>query len=120
MAQKRAESSIITVSLNGTRIQQPVVKVQQAARIGHVGQAQGATKTMRDIIDDEQRRDWPASPMRPKVSERRKGIGFVGTPQRCPASFSLRRLASAPTALGTRPAVLLPRAARIARLLLTI
>ena len=60
------------------------------------------------------------NPYAPVGFRRRRSICCVGAPRRCLASPSSREcnskscaaLASAPAALGTRPTVLLPRAAR--------
>ena len=65
------------------------------------------------IVDDEQRRDRPQDPA-PFGFRRRRGICFVRAPRRCAmTSPASRRLASTPAALGTRPIVLSPRAARL-------
>ena len=48
------------------------------------------------IVEDEQRSDRRAIPMRSSDSGRRRGIRFVGAPRRCaPTSPASRRLASA-------------------------
>jgi hypothetical protein len=53
--------------------------------MGLAGGAQGARKRRcGDIVDDEQRSDHPAIPMRPVGSGRRGGICCVGAPRRCP------------------------------------
>ncbi len=65
------------------------------------------------IVDDEQRGDRPAIPMRPSGSGGAGGICSVGAPRRCTeTSPASRRLASAPAALGTRPLLILGRAPR--------
>ena len=61
------------------------------------------------------------NPYAPRGFRRLRSICSVGAPHRCPASPSSRErnskscaaLASAPAALGTRPIVLLPRAAKV-------
>ena len=64
------------------------------------------------IVDDEQRSDRPATPMRlgrcadpdPFGFRLGGGICCVGAPRRCvPTSPASRRLASAPAKPGTRP-----------------
>ena len=68
------------------------------------------------IVDDEQRSDRGATPMRPSGSGRCGGICGVGAPRRCtPTSPASRRLASAPAAPGTRPLLILGQAPRASR-----
>ena len=92
-----------------------MVKVQKAARMGLAGRAQGARRRRcGDIVDDEQRRDRPATPMRPKGSGGAWASAALTLLDDVTASPALRRLASAHAALGTQPSVLSPRAARCA------
>jgi hypothetical protein len=64
------------------------------------------------IVDDEQRSDRRATPMRPSGSGS-GGICGVGAPRRCTVtSPASRRLASAPAAPGTRPLLILGQAPR--------
>jgi hypothetical protein len=76
------------------------------------------------MVDDEQRRDWlgrcadpdPAIPMRSKDSGGAGASAALALLDDIPVSPASRRLASAPAALGTRPIVLSPRAARARRI----
>src|SRR5512143_2283128 len=81
--------------------------------MGLAGRAQDARRRRcGDIVDDEQRRDRPASPMRPKGSGGAWASAALALLDDVTTSPASRRLASAHAALGTRPFVLSPRAAR--------
>ncbi len=92
-----------------------MVKVQWVARIGLARQAQGARRSRCGTSSTTSNEEIARNPYAPKGFRRRRGICCVGAPQRCTTSPASRRLASAPAALGTRPAVLLPRAVRVER-----
>jgi hypothetical protein len=79
----------------------------------YCGQDQGARRRRcGDIVDDEQRRDCPQYLGRPKGSGAEGASAALALLDDIPVSPASRRLASAPPALGTRPIVLSPRAAR--------
>jgi hypothetical protein len=67
---------------------------------------------MRDIVDDEQRRDWRATPMRPMGSGGAWASAALALLDDVPASPASRRLASAHAALGTRHILILGQAPR--------
>ena len=79
--------------------------------MGLAGRAQGARRRRcGDIVDDEQRRDRPATPMRPKGSSgawTSAALALLDNAITLPAS---RRLASAHAALGTRHILILGQA----------
>jgi addiction module HigA family antidote len=77
------------------------------------GRAQGARKRRcGDIVDDEQRRDRPASPMRPKGSGGAWASASLVLLDNVPALPASHRLASAHAALGTRHILILGQAPR--------
>ncbi len=65
---------------------------------------------MRDIVDDEQRRDRRATPMRPMGSGGAWASAVLALLDDVPASPASRRLASAHAALGTRHILILGQA----------
>jgi hypothetical protein len=65
-----------------------------------------------DIIDNEQRRDCPQYLCAQRVPSAAGASAVLALLDDVPASPASRRLAAAPAALGTRPIVLSPRAAR--------
>ena len=71
--------------------------------MGLASRAQGARRRRcGDIVDDEQRRDRPATPMRPKGSGGAWASALLALLDNVPALPASRRLASAHAALGTR------------------
>jgi hypothetical protein len=67
---------------------------------------------MRDIVDDEQRRDWRATPMRTMGSGGAWASAALVLLDDVPASPASHRLASAHAALGTRHTLILGHAPR--------
>jgi hypothetical protein len=67
---------------------------------------------MRDIVDDEQRRDRPVTPMRPKGSGGAWASSSLPLLDNGPALPASRRLESAHAALGTRHILILGHAPR--------
>ena len=65
-----------------------------------------------DIVDDEQRRYWPATPLRPKGSGGAWASASLALLDDAPTSPASRRLASAHAALGTRHILILGHAPR--------
>jgi hypothetical protein len=79
--------------------------------MGLAGQAQGARRRRcGDIVDDEQRRDCPATPMRPKGSGGAWASAALARLDDATASPASRCLASARAALGTRHILILGQA----------
>jgi hypothetical protein len=79
--------------------------------MGLAGRAQGARRRRcGDIVDDEQRRDRPATPMRPTGSGGAWASAALALLDDVPTSPASRRLASAPAALGTRHILILGQA----------
>src|SRR5512136_841434 len=81
--------------------------------MGLAGRAQGARRRRcGDIVDDEQRRDRPATPMRPSGSGGAWASAVLALLDDVPALPASRRLASAHAALGTRHILILGQAPR--------
>jgi hypothetical protein len=79
--------------------------------MGLAGRAQGARRRRCGaIVDNEQRRDRPATPMRPKGSGGAGASAVLELLDDVPASPASLRLASAPAALGTRRILILGQA----------
>jgi hypothetical protein len=81
--------------------------------MGLAGRGQGARRRRcGDIVDDEQRRDRPATPMRPKNSGGAWASAALELLDDVTASPASLRLASAHAALGTRHILILGQAPR--------
>jgi hypothetical protein len=79
--------------------------------MGLAGRAQGARRRRcGDIVDDEQRRDRPATPMRPMGSGGAWASAALVLLDDVPTSPASRRLASAHAALETRHILILGQA----------
>jgi hypothetical protein len=79
--------------------------------MGLAGRAQGARRRRwGDIVDDEQRSDRPADPMRPSGSGGARTSAALALLDDVTPSPASRRLASAPAPPGTRPLLILGRA----------
>jgi hypothetical protein len=82
--------------------------------MGLAARAQGARRRRcGDIVDDEQRRDRAATPMRPKGSGGAWASASLALLDNVPALPASRRLASAHAALGTRHILILGQAPRL-------
>jgi hypothetical protein len=91
----------------------PILAARGKSTIGRAHRACEASsrreeEAMRDIVDDEQRRDCPQPLCAQRVPAAQGHLHRWRS-----STMSSHRLASTPAALGTRPVVLSPRAARI-------